>query len=155
MLELLRASLEDATAIAQCTRDAYADEILRFSGTSDIDKVNGRLTVDAVQNDIKNHIYYKIVLDGVIIGGVFLYEVDAQTLDIEDFCIIPIHHNKGYGKFVLSELERIHSGIKKWVLTTPVYSVRNQHLYEKHGYKRMKIDDYGGILCVFYEKYLL
>ena len=152
MLEVLRASLNDSEIIAQCARNAYSDEILRCGDKS---KINERPTADEVRYVIENQIYYKIVLDNIIIGGVFLFEEDAQTLSIQDFCIAPSYQNKGYGKFVLKELENRHSDIKKWELTTPVYSVRNQHLYEKQGFTRVKVDDYGGILCVFYEKVLL
>ena len=149
MVKILRANPEDSEQIAQCTRDAYRDEIFKFDGES---KADERPTADEVRQDIEDYTYYKIVLDNTIIGGVFIVEEDAQTATIEDFCIAPPYQNKGYGKFVLGELERIHSDIKKWMLTTPTYSVGNQHLYEKHGYKRVKIDDYDGIQCVYYEK---
>lgn len=152
MLEILRASLEDSETLAQCSRCAYSDEIFKFE---DKNTINEHPTADNVQYHIKHNNYYKIVLDDIIIGGVFIVEEDEQTASIEDFCISPLYQNKGYGKFVLKELERIHNNIKKWVLTTPLYSVRNQHLYEKQGYKRVKVDDYGGVLCVFYEKFLL
>ena len=140
MLEVIRASLEDSKAILQCARDAYEDD--------------EHSSEDDVQHDIEHNNYYKIVLDDIIIGGVFIVEEDAQTVSIEDFCIVPLHQNKGYGQLVLRELERIHGDIKKWKLTTPVDSVRNQHLYEKHGYKRVKVDDYGGTLCIYYEKFV-
>ena len=151
MLEIMRASVEDSEAIAQCARNAYSDEIFRFDDTS---KVNEHPTAENVLYHIEHHIYYKIVLDDIVIGGVFIVEKGAQTASIEDFCIAPSHQNKGYGKFVLSELERMHGDVIKWVLTTPVYSVRNQCLYEKCGYKRVKVDDYGGTLCVYYEKFI-
>ena len=149
MLEVIRASLDDSETIAQCARNAYSDEIRKFANKN-VDSEHP--TADAVRFHIKHHVYYKIMLDNNIIGGVFIVEADAQTVSIEEFCIDPLHQNKGYGKFVLTELERIHNQTKKWLLTTPVYSVRNQHLYEKHGYERVKVDDYGGTLCVYYEK---
>ena len=149
MVKVLRANPEDSEQIARCTRDAYSDEIFKFD---DKKKISERPTADEVRQDIEDYDYYKIVLGDTIIGGVFIVEEDAQTVSVEDFCIDPVYQNRGYGKFVLEELERIHSAIKKWMLTTPVYSVGNQHLYEKHGYKRVKIDDYDGILCVYYEK---
>ena len=110
MLEILRASLEDSETISQCTKEAYSDEIFKFS---DKNKVNEYPTPDSVRYDIEHLIYYKIVLDNNIIGGVFIEEKGAQTAEIGDFCIVSYHQNKGYGKYVLNYLEHIHSDIKK------------------------------------------
>lgn len=150
MLEILRASVDDSEMIAACTRDAYSCEMSKYVGEG---KISERPTSNEVQHDMENHTYYKIMLDDTIIGGVIIMEEDEQTVSIQDFCIAPPYQNRGYGKLVLSELERLHNDIPRWVLTTPVYSVGNQHLYEKQGYKKVKIGDFGGTLCVYYEKY--
>jgi len=151
MVKLIRASYEDAEIMSQCMRAAYSKEIFDFD---DKNEVNKHPTPDNIRYHIEHNIYYKIELDGAIIGGVFIVEEDEHTVSIQDFCISPNHQNKGYGQSVIKELENIHGDRKKWELTTPVYSVRNQRLYEKHGYMQVKIADYGGTLCVYYEKYL-
>ena len=149
MLVLLRAFLEDSEAIANCTRNAYRDEIHKFDNK---DRNVMHPTIDEVKHMMEHNFDYKIVLDYNIIGGVIVMSEGARIASIQDFCIEPFYQNKGYGQLVLKEVERLHEDIEKWELTTPVYSVGNQYLYEKCGYKRVKIDDFGGVLCIFYEK---
>ena len=98
-------------AIAQCSREAYNDEIANF------DHKNIFLehpTADEVKNYIESQTYYKIKLNGDIIGGVFVFKETVHTASIEDFCISPAHQNKGYGQLILKEIERLHNDIKKW-----------------------------------------
>lgn len=64
---------------------------------------------------MEKHAYYKIVLDGIIIGGVIIMEEDEQTVSIQDFSIAPPYQNKGYGKLVLNELERLHNDTPKCI----------------------------------------
>lgn len=152
MIQILKAEIKDAEIIAKNARNAYSKEIFDFC---DKNMLNTYPTADEVKSDIINHIYYKFVLDNIIIGGVYLVESDLGIMSIEDFCISPEFQNKGYGAYIIDKLEYLHSNIKTWVLTTPTYSVRNQHLYEKNGYKQVKIDDYDGIVCFYYKKQIL
>ena len=149
MLEVRRASVVDAETIASCTREAYNIERIKYDVKN---PSNGFPSTEQVENTMEKHTYYKIVLDGLIIGGVFLVKEDEKTVSIQDFCISPAYQNRGYGKSVLRELERMHCDMEKLMLTTPLYSVGNQHLYEGQGYKKVKIDDFGGVLSVYYEK---
>jgi len=47
-------------------------------------------------------------------------------------------------------MEEMHPQIKRWILGTPYYSVRNQYLYEKAGYKKTGQSEDGFLF--FYEK---
>jgi predicted acetyltransferase len=38
-------------------------------------------------------------------------------------------------------VEMMHPEIKEWQLSTPVFSVGNQHLYTKFGYKEISRND--------------
>ena len=55
----------------------------------------------------------------------------------EDFVIDPIYQNKGYGYKVMQLIEEMHADIVEWQLSTPVFSVGNQHLYTRFGYKEV------------------
>ena len=52
----------------------------------------------------------------------------------EDFVIAPEFQGRGYGLKTLQLVEQSYPNIKKWFLSTPIFSVGNQHLYEKFGY---------------------
>lgn len=145
----MRAELRDSEILATLAQNAYSKEIKEFF---DKDKLNIYPLKNEVEHDIIHHIYYKLLLAEKIIGGVYIVQIDDITASIEDFCIAPDFQNNGYGTFFLNELERINPNIKKWTLTTPLYSVKNQHLYDKQGYIRIKVDYYDEIMSVYYEK---
>lgn len=52
----------------------------------------------------------------------------------EDFVISPKHQGNGLGYKVMQLVEEAYPSIREWYLSTPVFSVGNQHLYEKFGY---------------------
>ena len=80
---------------------------------------------------------YKIMLDSVIIGAFFLIPVNENQARFEDFVIKPEYQGNGYGTKTLQILEEMHPDITAWYLSTPVFSIGNQHLYEKCGYKEI------------------
>jgi len=149
MVKVLRANINDAERIAQCTRDAYSLEIKTYHDKS---KVNEYPDTIDVRHDITNLEYYKIMLQDMIIGGFYIVRKSEEAAEIEDFCISPEFQNKGYGSFCLNEIERLHPEITTWEMVTPTYSLGNQYLYEKLGYKKDKIAMYDDIMSVYYKK---
>lgn len=144
------ANTNDAEEIAKCAREAYKDEKARFANEGD--SYDGYPSPNWVIHDIKKYTYYKILLDNNIIGGTYIWEKSECVYIIEDFCIHPRYQNKGYGKKALLQLEKINSNIKVWTLTTPIYSIRNQHLYESLGYREIGRGEEAGIQSIKYKK---
>lgn len=68
-------------------------------------------------------------------------EKGNNHLQLDNFCIYPKHHNKGYGTKAMQLMEELYPEVKKWNLGTPHYNVRNQHLYEKMGYRKIGTSD--------------
>lgn len=62
-------------------------------------------------------------------------------MQFEDFVIHPDYQGNSYGYRVLELVEEQHASIKEWYLSTPVFSVGNQHLYEKFGYVETDRDE--------------
>lgn len=139
MVKLERAKLEDAEQITKVKIAAYNKEINKYlgrdGGPSGYDKVESEKYI------INNFIAYKIVLDAEIIGGLFLIPEGMETMLFEDFVIHPIFQGKGYGYKIMCMIEELYSKIKEWRLSTPVFSVGNQHLYEKFGYREVSRDE--------------
>lgn len=52
----------------------------------------------------------------------------------EDFVIQPSYQGLGYGYLTMQLLEKEYPSIHKWLLSTPIFSLRNQYLYKKFGY---------------------
>ena len=134
MITIKRAIQEDAKRITDIKTRAYNQEINTYLGRDGGPK--GYNEVESEEYIIKEFIAYKILLKGEIIGAFFLIPIDETSMRFEDFVIDPIYQNKGYGYETLQAVEEAYSQIKIWRLSTPVFSVGNQHLYEKAGYRK-------------------
>jgi len=132
LLKIKRADKEEAQIITDIKTRAYNKEIntyfRRNGGPPGYNKVESQLYI------IKEFIAYKIILNEKIIGAFFLEPINDTHMRFEDFVIDPDYQNNGYGYQVMKLVESKYSNIKKWSLSTPVFSVGNQHLYEKFGY---------------------
>lgn len=139
MIEIKRALLNDAETITEIKIKAYNKEINTYLGRNGgppgYDKVESEIDI------ITNLIAYKIVLDNKIIGGLFLIPIERNKMRFEDFVIDPIYQGNGYGYKVMHLIEEMHSDVVEWQLSTPVFSIGNQHLYTKFGYKEISRDD--------------
>lgn len=139
MIYLEKVQIEDAEKIFEIKKLAYTDEDIRFGGGRG-EKLKYIGNIGFISWCMNRYILYKIMLDGIIIGTFWLdHETDDRSyhLELQDFCIIPEYHNKGYGTKAMELMEKLHEDIKIWSLSTSIFSVRNQHLYEKMGYKRI------------------
>lgn len=146
MITIKRAQIEDAKEITKIKTDAFNKEINlylgRNGGPPGYDKVESEIDI------IEKCIAYKILLDNVIIGGFFLNYEGIDIIHFEDFVIAPEYQGNGYGYKVLCMVQELYPDVKEWKLTTPVFSVGNQHLYEKFGY----IETYRDSNEIFYSK---
>ena len=82
---------------------------------------------------------YKLTCDGLIVGGAILY-VENDVLNIGRIFIAPEHFRKGYGIFIMKEIEKIFPTVKEITLDTPVWNIRTNSFYAKLGYKEIKRD---------------
>ena len=132
MVSIERAKLEDAEKITEIKIAAFNKEINTYLGRNGgppgYDKVESEIDI------INNLIAYKIILNEEIIGGFFLIPLEEEKMRFEDFVISPKHQGNGLGYKVLQLVEEAYPSIREWYLSTPVFSVGNQHLYEKFGY---------------------
>ena len=134
-----RAELDDAQVITEIKTIAYNKEINTYLGRN-----GGPPGYDEVESQIyiiKNFIAYKIELDNQIIGALFLIPLDDNKMRFEDFVIEPSFQGKGYGYRVMELIEKTYPDIKEWFLSTPVFSVGNQHLYKKFNYCEISRND--------------
>ena len=132
MVSIERAKLEDAEKITEIKIAAFNKEINTYlgrnGGSRGYDKVESEIDI------INNLIAYKIILNEEIIGGFFLIPLEEEKMRFEDFVISPKYQGNGLGYKVLQLVENAYPNIREWYLSTPVFSVGNQHLYEKFGY---------------------
>ena len=150
LIHIERALLEDAAAITAIKTAAFNQEINTWLGRNG--GPPGYDQVESEQDIIQNLLAYKILLteenDEKLIGAFFLIPEEPHGMRFEDFVIDPTKQGKGYGYQVLQLVERAYPEIMEWRLSTPVFSVGNQHLYEKFGYVEQSRDEEE----VFYQK---
>lgn len=139
MLELKKANIDDAQLITDIKTKAFNKEINTYLGRN-----GGPPGYNEVESEIyiiKNFIAYKIELDNEIIGALFLISLGDSKMRFEDFVIEPSFQGKGYGYRVMELVEKTYPNINEWQLSTPVFSVGNQHLYKKFGYLEVSRDE--------------
>lgn len=132
MLDIKKANIDDAKLITDIKIRAFNKEINTYLGRN-----GGPPGYDKVESEIyiiKNFITYKIELDNKIIGAFFLISLGDCKMRFEDFVIEPSFQGKGYGYRVMELVEKTYPDINEWQLSTPIFSVGNQHLYKKFGY---------------------
>lgn len=141
-IEILKATVQDKYVITDINTRAFNDETNRFGPGRD-GGPEGYNIVEEVAGGLSHNDSYKIMLGDELIGWFWLRQVDDNTIELEDFCIDPLHHNKGYGYQSMLKMFDLKPEIRKWTLGTPHYSISNQYLYEKVGYKKTGISPDG------------
>ncbi|MDD3242148.1 MAG: hypothetical protein PHD32_00315 [Eubacteriales bacterium] len=135
MLTIQRAEMADAPAITKIKTEAFHKEINTYLGRN-----GGPPGYDDVASEealIRDRIAYKILLDGEIIGAFFLLAFEPGKMRFEDFVITPEKQEKGYGYQTLQLVQDSYPNVRAWYLSTPVFSLGNQHLYEKFSYREI------------------
>ena len=90
---------------------------------------------------------YKLVDDCKIVGGAILF-LQGDELNVARIFVSPECFRKGYGIFIMQQVEKNFSDVRKFTLDTPVWNVRTNAFYQKLGYSEVKRDEE----LVYYEK---
>ncbi len=146
---IFKAEREDLEEILQLQYLAYQSEAALF-GNKDIPPL--KETIDEVIAEFESVIILKMVDEnGSIIGSVRA-KAAAGTAYIGKLMVHPDHQRKGYGRRLLTEIEKYFPG-GRYELFTSTRSVDNIRLYESVGYRefdRRAVDD--ELVFVYMEK---
>jgi GNAT superfamily N-acetyltransferase len=140
-LKIRKATVDDVNLIADIKTKAYRDEKERFKPEdAKIPKwFYDEWYIDIPENIrlINEYYVYILTVNEVVIGTFWTHDVDEDTIELEDFCILPEYQGFGYGYKTLSIMEGMFPKKKRWILGTPFYSLKNHYLYQKAGYKKV------------------
>ncbi|MBO4886518.1 MAG: GNAT family N-acetyltransferase, partial [Clostridia bacterium] len=64
-----------------------------------------------------------------------------DRMNIGRIFISPEHFRKGYGTYMMREIEAMFPDVKEFTLDTPVWNVRTNAFYTKLGYTEVRRDD--------------
>ncbi|MDE7284241.1 MAG: GNAT family N-acetyltransferase [Lachnospiraceae bacterium] len=138
MMELIKAGTSDALVINSISKRAFDSDI--EVGASSKGGPPGYKSVNFHVKMAKANHLYKLSADGLIVGGAILFK-DGPKLNIGRIFVDPEYFRKGYGIFMMQEIERIFSDAKELYLDTPVWNIRTNAFYQKLGYSEYKRDD--------------
>lgn len=144
-----KAAVSDAEALLALQKLAYRSEADIYNDFRIPPLVQ---TLKSMEEDFKNQLFLKALMDGRIIGSVRAYSKEG-TCYIGRLIVDPDFQNQGIGTRLMSEIEKIFNRCKRFELFTGDKSERNLYLYQKLGYrifKKAKMTDQTNI--VFLEK---
>lgn len=151
-IRITLAGMKDVHTVADIVSLAYKDSQEKFKPS--LNKIPEWLEwwnslaipqVDDHKSFISKEMTYLIYLDNDIIGTFRLEHHDNIT-DLDDFCILPQFHNKGYGSYTLQLIEKMHD-VCCIELATPYFCSANRYLYEKAGYKQTGTRSNETVIC--------
>jgi len=109
-------------------------------------------SVEDTLDKLQDSLYYTILCDGQIVGGMVVYDMGEGRVHLDLIYIVPAYQGTGIGSQAMDFLEQTYAVATRWTLDTPSWAVRNQHFYEKFGYVKMGEHPADDIILFAYEK---
>ena len=133
-----KASTSDALTLNGISRRAFDSDVL--VGASSIGGPPGYKSLQYHTKMARSNHLFKLVDNGLIVGGALLFP-DEEKLNIGRIFIGPENHRKGYGMFMMREIEALYPSVKEFTLDTPIRNIRTNSFYKKLGYTEVKRDN--------------
>ena len=135
-IELLKADESDAESLLEIQRKCFKDLYERYHDdagspyTEDIQKMLYKVT-------FKKGAYYKIVINGMLVGGIRVVEKEPGQFRIGIMYVLPEFQGKGIGQKALAMAESLYPKAESWELDCPEDLPSNRHCYEKAGFEQI------------------
>ena len=144
-LQFLKAGTADAVSLMCISKKAFDSDV--EVGASSVGGPPGYATLSFHTKMARMNCLYKLVDDYKIVGGAILFLKDNE-LNIGRIFVDPEYFRKGYGIFMMQQIEESFAEAKVFTLDTPIWNVRTNAFYQKLGYVEVRRD--GDF--VYYEK---
>ncbi len=145
-LKFMKAGTADALVLNSISRQAFDSDTevgaASRGGPSGYQSVSFHVRMARM-----NHLFKLVDGNGVILGGAILFR-QGDTLNVGRIFIDPQHFRKGYGIFLMQEIEALYQDVRSFTLNTPVWNTRTNAFYTRLGYSEVKRD--AGL--VYYSK---
>ena len=131
-----KATPDDAGPLTDVQTRTFDDDTRRFLG----EPSGGPPGYDAVPWQLwamRKGIYYKILDDDRLIGGIILFDMHGRHMNLGRIFIDPAYQDRGIGTQAIEFIEDRHRHVNRWSLDTPSWAIRNQHFYGKMGYVKV------------------
>lgn len=131
-IKLEKISVEDIYEINRIQTLAFKDSYEKYKFCPAFEATNEQMI-----SYLEKAKAYKILLNEMIIGSVFIYRISDNHFELDTISIHPQFQNMGIGGKVIALIENLYSSAQTWTLSTPETDYRNRHLYEKLGYQQV------------------
>ena len=144
-LQFLKAGSADAVSLMCISKKAFDSDV--EVGASSAGGPPGYNSLSFHTKMARMNCLYKLVDDYKIVGGALLFLKDDE-LNVGRIFVSPEHFRKGYGIFMMQQIEAMFPEVKVFTLDTPIWNIRTNAFYQKLGYVEVRRD--GDF--VYYEK---
>ena len=144
-LQFLKAGTADAVSLMCISKKAFDSDV--EVGASSVGGPPGYNSLSFHTKMARMNCLYKLVDEHKIVGGALLFLKD-DILNVGRIFVSPEHFRKGYGIFMMQQIEESFPEAKVFTLDTPIWNVRTNAFYQKLGYVEVRCD--GDF--VYYEK---
>ena len=144
-LQFLKAGTADAVSLMCISKKAFDSDV--EVGAKGAGGPPGYNSLSFHTKMARMNCLYKLVDDCKIVGGALLFLKD-DILNVGRIFVSPEHFRKGYGIFMMQQIEESFAEVKVFTLDTPIWNVRTNAFYQKLGYVEVRRD--GDF--VYYEK---
>lgn len=149
-ISVRKAEIQDISVINKIQKSAFKDSYDKYKFCPAYEA-----TDEQIESYFEKAYVYKIVMDDMIVGSIFIYKMGENHYELDTITINPQYLNLGLGTKVIGLVEEIHSDALIWTLQTPEKDNGNRHLYEKLGYKQIGIKNINEYLnLIQYKKTL-
>ena len=144
-LQFLKAGTADAVSLMCISKKAFDSDV--EVGASSVGGPPGYNSLSFHTKMARMNCLYKLADDCKIVGGALLFLKDNE-LNVGRIFVDPEYFRKGYGIFMMQQIEAMFPQVKTFSLDTPIWNVRTNTFYQKLGYVEVRRD--GDF--VYYEK---
>lgn len=124
--QLLKAGTSDALTLNEISKRAFDSDV--SMGGPSAGGPPGYMSVSFYTEMARQGHLYKLTEEGQIVGGAILF-LQGDALNIGRIFVAPEHFRKGYGSFMMQEIESMFPGVKEFTLDTPDWNIRTKSFY--------------------------
>jgi GNAT superfamily N-acetyltransferase len=155
VIEIERATVADAARLTEIQTRSFQDDNKRKPPGCSLEGPPGYDSIDWNAGWIARTPYFKILLDGQIVGGIIVFEMGQGHYELGRIYVDPDFQGRGIGQQAVEQMFDAFLDAVKWTVGTPSWAIRNQHFYEKVGFVKVReteVDPILGWSGVEYEK---
>ena len=136
-LQFSKASTSDALVLNCISRQAFDSDV--DVGAPSKGGPPGYMSLSFHTKMARMNHLFKLTENGLIVGGAILFQ-EKDMLNVGRIFVSPEHFRKGYGIYMMRQIEAMFPDVKGFTLDTPIWNVRTNRFYAKLGYSEVRRD---------------